>query len=68
MSNKATVTIDGCEQCPFFDNFYYSYNEKCTKLGRKIECGKFDSGLLSYKSLHNYPIPDDCPLLENRKK
>jgi hypothetical protein len=42
------VEITGCNQCPFFDNKYYSYNETCTKLDKK---NKFDDTIL-----------EDCPL------
>jgi len=46
--SKRVVVIDNCDQCPHFDNEYYSYNETCMEL----------------KRINPYPynIPDDCPL------
>lgn len=50
------LIIDKCDDCCFFDNEYYSYEEKCIKLNnRKIE--RIDRG---------FQIPDDCPLQEVR--
>ena len=48
------LVIFGCEECPHFDNHYYTYNEECILLDVKI-------GKLDYTSTH-YPIPDYCPL------
>jgi hypothetical protein len=50
------LTISWCDQCPHFDNEYYSYNEECRKLGRKIEKD------VNTDYIWSYPIPDDCPL------
>lgn len=49
------VTIDECEECPKFDNKYYSYNERCTLLDRIIHQVNGD-----------YPIPPDCPLPDDK--
>ena len=32
-----TITIDRCDNCPYFDNEYYDYAEYCTLLGVKIK-------------------------------
>lgn len=45
------IIINTCEDCPFFDNEYYSYNERCTQLERVIE-----------QINNHYCIPEDCPL------
>lgn len=47
------VEISLCDECPFFDNQYYTFNEKCKKLKRMIEVGE---------NHYSFPIPDDCPL------
>jgi len=49
--NKKLV-IDKCDECPFFNNVYYGYEETCTLLDKKIKqvCELF------------YPIPNECPL------
>ena len=45
------VVIHNCDDCPFFDNEYYGYDENCMKLDRTIKAvGDI------------YPIPEDCPL------
>lgn len=46
------VIIEQCDQCPFFDNEYYGYDETCTKLDRKIKSNEH----------YEHNIPDDCPL------
>lgn len=52
--------ITSCDKCPNFDDFYYSYNEKCKLLNRVIlKAG--DTVLSTY-----HPIPEDCPL-EDKK-
>lgn len=53
--NKRILIIDNCNDCPYFSNYYYSYEEKCTKLDREIPIDKE-----TWNSL--YPIPEDCPL------
>lgn len=48
------VVISRCDECPYFDNVYWGYNERCRKLDRKIDSleGQFDV----------HEIPEDCPL------
>ena len=48
------LIIDKCDDCPFFDNEYYGYDETCTKLDRVIKSNKN----------YTYDIPSDCPLIE----
>ena len=48
MANRKLV-ISNCNDCPFYDNHYYTYDETCTKLNRKVDTSK-------------EPIPEDCPL------
>ena len=48
---KRILTISCCDDCCYFDNHYYGYNEICRMLNRKIE-----------KIGGEYPIPEDCPL------
>jgi hypothetical protein len=55
--NRRILTIDNCNDCPYFDNYYFSYNEKCRKLDRVIPRSESDSAFDKA-----YPIPDDCPL------
>ena len=45
------VIVDRCDQCPYFDDSYWDYNEYCMELKRKIT-----------KVENIYPIPEDCPL------
>lgn len=45
------VIIERCDQCPYFDDSYWDYNEFCMELKRKIA-----------KIENMYPIPEDCPL------
>lgn len=46
------VVISKCDDCPYFDYYYYSYNEECRLLGRKMS-----------KDENGYYIPThDCPL------
>ena len=47
------VIINTCDECPYFDNQYYSYEERCFELDRVIQYDDYDKF---------YPIPDDCPL------
>jgi hypothetical protein len=47
------LVINYCDDCPHFDNSYYSYNETCAKLDRIITRKDFSMP---------YPIPSDCPL------
>ena len=52
MPNKtATVIVEACDDCPYFDYEYYTWNAKCEKLDREIP-----------RKSYNHPIPDDCPL------
>ena len=54
MKKKAVVRgIESCDDCPFFDNEYYTYNAECELLNdRPIPSNRH--GI--------YCIPDDCPL------
>lgn len=45
---KKILIIDACNKCPFYDNEYYSYNEKCTAGDRHVENPR--------------RILEDCPL------
>ncbi len=45
------LIITECDDCCFFDNEYYEYNETCKQLDRTIE---------TVDGTH--PIPKDCPL------
>lgn len=47
------LIIDCCDDCPHFDNSYYSYNETCTKLDRPIS---------RENCAVEFLIPKDCPL------
>jgi len=47
------VKILSCDDCPYFDNEYYSYNEKCKKLNKVVDKRDEDG---------NRIIPEDCPL------
>jgi hypothetical protein len=40
--------INSCDDCPYFDNEYYSYERFCNKLDRVIA--------------DTENIPEDCPL------
>jgi len=53
------VEITSCDECPNFDDTYYSYNEKCKLLNRVIKRASD-----TYSTYH--PIPEDCPL-EDKK-
>jgi hypothetical protein len=53
MSKKCTVNVRFCDDCPHFDDVYFSYEERCKLLKRKIAR---DIGRLEHK------IPKDCPL------
>lgn len=46
MARKCVIRVEGCQDCPHFNNEYYSYREWCRRLDRKIPGS----------------IPDDCPL------
>jgi len=54
--NEVKLTISDCGDCPNFDYIYYSFNEVCELLDRKIECS----------DLGAWPIPNDCPLMDRR--
>ncbi len=47
---KKIVIISSCHECPRFDNSYYSYEEYCNELQRKLTGDEQDN------------IPCDCPL------
>ena len=55
MNTPRKVVINSCDECPYFDNEYYSFNETCTKLDRIMK--ETTISTLSY-----HPIPEDCPL------
>lgn len=42
------VQISSCDECPYFDNSYWSYNKYCQKLERRMD--------------EPSEIPTDCPL------
>ncbi len=48
---KKIALIEFCDECPNFDNEYYSYESLCTKLDRTIPWPENKTG-----------VPDDCPL------
>ena len=54
------VIISKCDNCPYFDNQYYTYEETCKLLDRKIPVVKEPNEYLFSKFIR--PIPDDCPL------
>lgn len=45
-----TLIINACLDCPFYDNEYYSYNERCGLLKRIVD--------------YSGPVPEDCPLAD----
>ena len=47
------VVISSCSHCPYFDNYYYSFSERCTLLDRKK---------IIDKDTATFQIPSDCPL------
>lgn len=53
MTNRKLV-INNCNDCMYFDNQYYGYEERCARLNVKIIKSEF----------RVYPIPDVCPLLK----
>lgn len=55
--------IETCDDCPYFDNVYYAYKEKCTKLNRQIDLRDEGKGIL--QTVHE--IPEDCPLPESHE-
>jgi hypothetical protein len=52
MINRIAI-VTKCNHCPHFDHSYYSYNQTCKKLNRRIENVDFT---------YDYEIPEDCPL------
>ena len=57
---KRICIIECCDDCPYFDNEYYGYNETCTKLSRKMVRAL---GPFGVSNIHaRYDIPEDCPL------
>ena len=55
--NKKLV-IDKCDDCLFFDNVYWGYEETCRLLNRKIQQVDDSDSKLWLK----HPIPNNCPL------
>lgn len=53
--------IDHCDDCKYFDNEYYSYEEKCRLLERVIQ-GKEVEREGECNPGEIFPIPEDCPL------
>jgi len=51
MSKK--LIVDRCDQCRYFDNFYYDFNEFCKLSKKKVE---------RTDRLGEYDIPDFCKL------
>lgn len=49
----ALVVLANCNDCPYFDNEYYGYEQTCTILDRAI-------------GDYNNPIPADCPVVIKR--
>jgi len=58
--NKVLLEITDCNDCPRFDNGYYSAREVCMELDRVIKGKRDERNTYTYTF---YPIPDDCPLL-----
>jgi len=56
--NEKRLTIWLCDECPHFDNKYFSFRHRCTKLDRVIDASNENE----YPMPDDYPIPDDCPL------
>lgn len=54
------VIIDSCNNCPYFDDAHYGYNETCTLLNRRIP----HTTDLSYTRA----IPEDCTLDNTEEK
>ena len=52
MTKIAMVEVESCNDCPHFDNEYYTYNRECVLLNRCINSDRY--------GIHN--IPKDCPL------
>ena len=59
IKKKCVTIVSRCDNCPKFDNEYYSYEETCLLLNRKM---KRDFGELTY------PIPKDCTLPNAEEK
>lgn len=51
MTRICTIEVSSCEKCPHFDYEYYSYNEHCKLLNKKIPYKQREKG-----------IPSECPL------
>jgi len=51
---EKTIVIKHCDNCPFFDNEYYTFNEECSKEHKRVPEG----------TDNNHPIPEWCPLGE----
>ena len=51
---KKQVVIHNCEDCPFYDDYYWNYRQTCTLLRRITP--------------RNGNIPDDCPLVDADEK
>lgn len=50
------LIIDDCKNCHYFDSHYYTYNEECELLKRKIK------DITPKKINATFQIPEDCPL------
>lgn len=51
---KCVIEVkNNCDNCPHFDNVYYSYQEMCNLLNKKIPRNREEIG---------HAIPEDCPL------
>ena len=55
------IVISACNECPYFSNEYYSYDEKCLLLKRVIEICVKENGVKVFQ------IPEDCPLPKTDK-
>ena len=53
VSSKRILYISRCDDCCFFNNQYFGYEEKCVELDIKIQQNSNTS---------NHDIPDNCPL------
>jgi hypothetical protein len=52
------VIIKRCDECPYFDNIYFSYEETCLQLNRGIP----------FDEKYEHRIPEDCPLEDTINK
>jgi hypothetical protein len=49
------VSINYCDECPYFNNEYWGFEEQCTKLNKKID-----------RKDGKHIIPKDCPLQDDK--